>query len=75
MSGTLSRPESVYVFASGWYESSVVLVNEDWKISHRKVYLDNAEAIGLEPLASHMRPMIGWIMENGKAALSKGQHS
>ena len=75
LSGTLSRPESVYVFASGWYESSVVLVNHDWKISHRKVYLDNAEAIGVEPLASHMQPMIGWIMENGKAALSKGQHS
>jgi len=70
LSGTLSRPESVYVFASGWYESTVVLVNGDWKISHRKVYLDNAEAIGAEPLASHMQPMIGWIMENGKAALS-----
>jgi 3-phenylpropionate/cinnamic acid dioxygenase small subunit len=69
LSGTLSRPELVYVFASGWYESSVVLVNGDWKISHRKVYLDNAEAIGAEPLSSHMQPMIGWIMENGKAAL------
>ena len=69
LSGTLSRPESVYVFASGWYESSVVLVNEDWKIRHRKVYLDNAQAIGVEPLASHMQPMIDWIMENGKAAL------
>ena len=69
LSGTLSRPESVYVFASGWYESTVVLVNGNWKISHRKVYLDNTEAIGAEPLASHMQPMIGWIMENGNAAL------
>ena len=37
LSGTLSRSESGYVFASGWYDSSVVLVNGDWKISHRKV--------------------------------------
>ena len=68
LSGTLSRPESVYVFASGWYESIVVLVNGDWKISRRKVYLDNAEAIGAEPLASHMQPMITWIIENGQSA-------
>ncbi len=46
-----------------------MLVNEDWKIRHRKVYLDNAQAIGVGPLASHMQPMIDWIMENGKAAL------
>ena len=65
LSGTLSRPESVYVFASGWYESTVVLVDRYWKISHRKVYLDNIEAIEAEPLANHMQPMINWIMDNG----------
>ncbi len=67
LSGTLSRPESVYVFASGWYDSTVVLTDGYWKISHRKVYLDNIEAIEAEPLASHMQPMISWIIENGKA--------
>ena len=44
LSGTLSRPESVYVFASGWYDSTVVLADTYWKISHRKFYLDNIEA-------------------------------
>ena len=67
LSGTLSRPESVYVFASGWYESTVVLVDRYWKIRHRKVYLDNIEAIEAEPLANHMQPMINWIMDNGTA--------
>ena len=67
LSGTLSRPESVYVFASGWYESTVVLADRYWKISHRKVYLDNIEAIKAEPLANHMQPMINWIMDNGTA--------
>ena len=67
LSGTLSRPESVYVFASGWYDSTVVLTDRYWKISRRRVYLDNIEAIEAEPLAAHMQPMINWIMENGKA--------
>tara|TARA_Y100001970_G_scaffold50101_1_gene63405 strand:- start:48 stop:419 length:372 start_codon:yes stop_codon:yes gene_type:complete len=65
LSGTLSRPESVYVFASDWYESTVVLADRHWKISHRKVHLDNIEAIEAEPLANHMQPMINRIMDDG----------
>ena len=68
LSGTLSRPESVYVFASGWYDSTILLADSYWKISHRKVYLDDIEAIEAEPLASHMQPMISWIIGNGKTA-------
>ena len=68
LSGTLSRPENVYVFANGYYRSQVVIHNGHWKIKHRTVYLDNAEALGVEPLASHMQPMMNWIFENGVPA-------
>ena len=65
LSGTLSRPESVYVFANGYYRSRVECQDGAWKIRHRRVYLDNVETLGTEPLASHMQPMMGWIAENG----------
>ena len=68
LSGTLSRPENVYVFANGYYRSTVELHNGAWKIKHRTVYLDNAETLGVEPLATHMQPMMTWIGENGEPA-------
>lgn len=67
LSGTLSRAESVYVFANGYYRSRVECVDGEWKIRHRTVYLDNTAALSTEPLASHMQPMMGWIAENGTA--------
>ena len=51
LSGTLSRPESVYVFANGYYRTQVELYKGAWKIKHRTVYLDNAETLSNEPLA------------------------
>lgn len=68
LSGTLSRPEAVYVFASGRYESRVVCVGGAWKIAHRTVWLDNLAALADGPLAGHMLPMMTWIAENGTAA-------
>ena len=68
LSGTLSRPENVYVFANGYYRSQVECWDGEWKIQHRTVYLDNAASLGIEPLATHMQPMMQWIGENGKTA-------
>ena len=68
LSGTLSRPEAVYVFASGWYDSRVVRAGNGWKIQHRTVYLDNLAALADGPLATHMQPMMNWIGENGTPA-------
>lgn len=65
LSGTLSRPENVYVFANGYYRSQVELHNGAWKIKHRTVFLDNVETLAVEPLATHMQPMMSWIAENG----------
>ena len=68
LSGTLSRPENVYVFANGYYRSRVELHDGEWKIQHRTVYLDNVETLGVEPLATYMQPMMDWIAENGTPA-------
>lgn len=68
LSGTLSRPENVYVFANGYYRSRVELHKGAWKIKHRAVFLDNAETLGIEPLAGHMQAMMSWIAENGTPA-------
>lgn len=68
LSGTLSRPENVYVFANGYYLSDVVYDNKAWKIKHRTVYLDNAESLSVEPLAKHMQGMMTWIAENSEPA-------
>lgn len=65
LSGTLSRPENVYVFANGYYRSHVEFYDGAWKVRRRTVYLDNVAALSTEPLASHMQPMMGWIAENG----------
>lgn len=68
LSGTLSRPENVYVFANGYYRSRVELFEGAWKIRHRTVSLDNVAALSTEPLATHMQPMMSWIAENGTPA-------
>lgn len=65
LSGTLSRPENVYVFANGYYKSRVELHDSEWKIRHRTVCLDNGEALSTGALAVHMQPMMSWIQENG----------
>ena len=65
LSGTLSRPEGVYVFANGIYRSRVEVHEGQWKIRHRTVYLDNVDALSNEPLATHMQAMMTWIAENG----------
>lgn len=68
LSGTLSRPENVYVFANGYYRTQVEKLNGKWKIKHRTVFLDNAETLSTEPLATHMQLMMTWIAENGTPA-------
>ena len=35
VTGMLSRPEKVYTFISGWYESTLEKIAGEWKIKHR----------------------------------------
>ena len=68
LTGMLSRPEKVYTFVSGWYESSVTKVDDQWKINHRIAHVDNHENFKAGEFAVHMQPMMGRIAENGTAA-------
>jgi ketosteroid isomerase-like protein len=67
LSGTLSRPETVYIFVSGWYDSRVVLDDGHWRIRHRTVHIDNRETFVSGALAEHMQPFMNWAAENGTA--------
>ena len=65
LTGTLSRPEQVYIFVSGWYKSDVVKVGGGWKIQHRTVHIDNHENFVKGALAVHMQALMEWMADNG----------
>jgi hypothetical protein len=64
----LSRPEKVYTFISGWYESTLEKVAGDWKIKHRIVHVDNGANFIDGELAVHMKSFMEWMAENGTPA-------
>ena len=68
MTGLLSRPEKVYTFISGWYESTLEKVAGEWKIKHRTVHADNGATFVEGELADHIKPLLGWMATNGTAA-------
>ena len=63
----LSRPEKVYTFISGWYESTLEKEAGEWKIKHRIVHADNAASFIEGELAVHIKPLLGWMAANGTA--------
>ena len=63
--GMLSRPEKVYTFISGWYESSLEKVDGDWKIKHRIVHRDKTANLAEGELAVYLQPIVVWMAENG----------
>ena len=68
VTGMLSRPEKVYTFISGWYESTLEKVAGDWKIKHRIVHVDNGANFIDGELAVHMKSFMEWMAENGTPA-------
>ena len=64
----LSRPEKVYTFISGWYESTLEKVADEWKIKHRIVHVDNGATFIEGELAVHIKSLLGWMAANGTAA-------
>ena len=64
----LSRPEKVYTFISGWYESTLRKIGGEWKIKHRIVHADNGAAFVEGELAVHIEPLLSWMAANGTAA-------
>jgi len=65
LTGMLSRPEKVYTFISGWYESTLEKVGGQWKIKHRIVHGDDSLNLAEGELAVYLKPLVGWMAENG----------
>ena len=65
--GMLSRPEKVYTFISGWYESSLERQSGEWKIKQRIVHVDNGATFVDGELAEQIGPFMQWMAENGTA--------
>ena len=68
VTGMLSRPEKVYTFISGWYESRLRKIDGEWKIKRRLVHADNGAAFVEGELAVHIKPLLSWMAVNGTAA-------
>ena len=64
LSGVLTRPEKVYTFVAGWYDSTVEKVSGQWRIKHRIAHVDNGATFVEGELAVHMQPMMDWIATN-----------
>ena len=65
VTGMLSRPEKVYIFISGTYESNLKKIEGEWKIKHRIVHVDNGANFINGELADHIKPFMEWMAENG----------
>ena len=65
LTGMLSRPEKVYTFISGWYESTLEKVDSDWKIKHRIIHGDNTENRTERELVAYLQPFVDWMAKNG----------
>ena len=68
LAGMLSRPDKVYTFISGWYESTLEKVKGEWKIKHRIVHVDNSTNFIEGELAVHIKPFMEWMVVNGTIA-------
>ena len=65
LTGMLSRPEKVYTFISGWYESTLEKVDSDWKIKHRIIHGDSTENRAERELVAYLQPFVDWMAKNG----------
>jgi 3-phenylpropionate/cinnamic acid dioxygenase small subunit len=65
LAGMLSRPEKVYTFISGWYESTLEKTSVGWRIKRRIVHVDNGANFTQGELAVHIKPFMEWMAENG----------
>lgn len=68
LTGMLSRPEKVYTFISGWYQSTLEKVADEWKIKHRVVYSDGGDDSTDTELIAQLKPFRDWMAANGTIA-------
>lgn len=65
--GHVNRPEKVYIFASGWYETRLKKVDGRWRITHRTAHCDNfePEQFAKGELATLFGELNAWVAKNG----------
>ena len=65
--GHVNRPDKVYIFASGWYETTLRKVDGRWRIARRIAHCDNFEPgqFAQGELAALFGELNTWIGENG----------
>ena len=68
LTGMLSRPEKVYTFISGWYQSTLEKDASEWKIKHRIVHSDSGANSSERELIAYLKPLRDWMAENGTVA-------
>ena len=68
LAGMLSRPDKVYTFISGWYETALEKIAGEWKIKHRIAHADNVASFTEGELVDHIRPLMEWMAENATVA-------
>jgi 3-phenylpropionate/cinnamic acid dioxygenase small subunit len=68
LTGMLSRPEKVYTFISGWYQTTLERVAGEWKIKHRIVYSDIGADSTDRELIAHLKSFRDWMAANGTIA-------
>ena len=62
--GFLSRPEKIYTFIAGSYETDLEKVAGEWKITHRIVHVDNGASFVEGDIAEQTQSFMEWMATN-----------
>ena len=60
-SGFLSRPEKVYIFIAGSYETDLEKIGGEWEITHSTVQMDNGASFVEGDIAEQTQPFMEWM--------------
>ena len=64
--GFLIRPEKIYTFIAGSYETDLEKISGEWKITHRTVHVDNGASFIDGDIADQTRLFMEWMANNSK---------
>ena len=62
--GFLSRPEKIYTFIAGSYETDLEKIGGEWKITHRIVHVDNGASFVEGDIAKQTQSFMEWMATN-----------
>ena len=64
--GFLSRPEKIYTFIAGSYETDLEKIGGEWKITHRIVHVDNGASFVEGDIAEQTQSFMEWMATNSE---------